>query len=312
MLGDQTGYSLGIRMGRPYLAGRSQRIRSGVAREEVFYQRYGPFSVVAARFIPWVRTFPFAAGVAVMNRGRFVGQHRWGLCWAAGLVALGYFAYQFPVLRTVSAVVAAVVIVGSLLVGLVTIWRGAASGEGDGKVTLGVDLGSLTHVVPQLTAGLTDYLDPSYLLDALGTFALIGVIFIIFAECGLLIGFFLPGDSLLFITGLFIATGAIATPSGSPACYLPQQRSWATSPATGSATRPAQVVQQTRLQDLSPGVRGQDPRFLRTSTATRPSCSRGSCPSSGPSSPPSPVSPGWTTSGSSPTPRSAASSGRPA
>ncbi len=75
-----------------------------------------------------------------------------------------------------------------------------------------MDLGSLTHVVPQLTAGLTDYLDPSYLLEALGTFALIGVIFIIFAECGLLIGFFLPGDSLLFITGLFIATGAIATP----------------------------------------------------------------------------------------------------
>ncbi|MBI1349645.1 MAG: DedA family protein [Actinomycetales bacterium] len=35
------------------------------------------------------------------------------------------------------------------------------------------------------------------------------VVAIIFAECGLLIGFFLPGDSLLFITGLLIATGAI-------------------------------------------------------------------------------------------------------
>ena len=33
---------------------------------------------------------------------------------------------------------------------------------------------------------------------------------IIFAECGLLIGFFLPGDSLLFVTGLFIASGAIS------------------------------------------------------------------------------------------------------
>ncbi len=35
------------------------------------------------------------------------------------------------------------------------------------------------------------------------------VVGIIFAECGLLIGFFLPGDSLLFITGLLIASGAI-------------------------------------------------------------------------------------------------------
>jgi len=34
---------------------------------------------------------------------------------------------------------------------------------------------------------------------------MIGVVGIIFAECGLLIGFFLPGDSLLFVTGLLIA-----------------------------------------------------------------------------------------------------------
>ena len=36
------------------------------------------------------------------------------------------------------------------------------------------------------------------------------VVAIIFAECGLLIGFFLPGDSLLFIAGLVIASGAIS------------------------------------------------------------------------------------------------------
>ena len=33
-----------------------------------------------------------------------------------------------------------------------------------------------------------------------------------FAECGLLLGFFLPGDSLLFTAGLFVANGAIGTP----------------------------------------------------------------------------------------------------
>lgn len=50
-----------------------------------------------------------------------------------------------------------------------------------------------------------DWLAPEYLVAGLGGFALAGVAFIIFAECGLLIGFFLPGDSLLFAAGLLVA-----------------------------------------------------------------------------------------------------------
>ncbi|MEB3371118.1 DedA family protein [Saccharopolyspora mangrovi] len=59
---------------------------------------------------------------------------------------------------------------------------------------------------------LPDWLNPENIVSGLGPFALIGVCLIIFAECGLLIGFFLPGDSLLFVTGLFVATGSIDTP----------------------------------------------------------------------------------------------------
>ena len=47
------------------------------------------------------------------------------------------------------------------------------------------------------------WLDPDYLIQ---TFGLIGILVIVFAESGLLIGFFLPGDSLLFTTGLLVAT----------------------------------------------------------------------------------------------------------
>lgn len=57
---------------------------------------------------------------------------------------------------------------------------------------------------------LPDWLDPETMLTNLGDVAFWVVLGIIFAECGLLIGFFLPGDSLLFITGLFIASGAIS------------------------------------------------------------------------------------------------------
>jgi membrane-associated protein len=56
------------------------------------------------------------------------------------------------------------------------------------------------------------WLDPQYIIESLGPWALLGVALILFAECGLLVGFFLPGDSLLFITGLAVTTGLIDTP----------------------------------------------------------------------------------------------------
>ncbi|MPZ26495.1 MAG: DedA family protein [Micromonosporaceae bacterium] len=49
-----------------------------------------------------------------------------------------------------------------------------------------------------------DFLDPERLIS---TFGLLGILVIVFAESGLLIGFFLPGDSLLFTAGLLVADG---------------------------------------------------------------------------------------------------------
>ena len=56
-----------------------------------------------------------------------------------------------------------------------------------------------------------EWLDPQN-LDRFGAAAFWIALGIIFAECGLLIGFFLPGDSLLFMVGLFIAGGVIDIP----------------------------------------------------------------------------------------------------
>ena len=54
------------------------------------------------------------------------------------------------------------------------------------------------------------WMDPQQLINNLGDVAFWVVLGIIFAECGILLGFFLPGDSLLFITGLCIASGIIS------------------------------------------------------------------------------------------------------
>ncbi|MGI8536516.1 MAG: DedA family protein [Mycobacteriales bacterium] len=50
---------------------------------------------------------------------------------------------------------------------------------------------------------LPGFLDPKTLLSL----GLVGLLLIIYAETGLLIGFFLPGDSLLFLAGVFAASG---------------------------------------------------------------------------------------------------------
>jgi membrane-associated protein len=54
---------------------------------------------------------------------------------------------------------------------------------------------------------LTGFLNPTHLID---TFGLVGIMAILFAECGLLVGFFLPGDSMLFTAGLLVAGGLVA------------------------------------------------------------------------------------------------------
>jgi membrane-associated protein len=54
---------------------------------------------------------------------------------------------------------------------------------------------------------MSGLLDPTHLIN---TFGLIGIMVVLFAECGLLVGFFLPGDSLLFTAGLLAAGGLIA------------------------------------------------------------------------------------------------------
>ena len=75
-------------------------------------------------------------------------------------------------------------------------------------------------------------LNPLSANDLLSSFGTLGVLVVLFAETGLLIGFFLPGDSLLFTAGLLAATGA-----GSLHLSLP----WVLAAAVAGALAGAQV-----------------------------------------------------------------------
>ena len=115
-IGDQVGYVTGRKLGRPWLESKtSRRSVSTLRRTERFYERYGWFAVVIARYIPWVRTFiPFVAGVGRMNYYRFLGANVTGaLCWGVGITALGHWSGRNEVVRVIAYGIAVVFIVGS-------------------------------------------------------------------------------------------------------------------------------------------------------------------------------------------------------
>jgi membrane-associated protein len=60
-----------------------------------------------------------------------------------------------------------------------------------------------------VATALIPWLDPQNLIEGFGAYALLGICFIVFAETGLLVGFLLPGDTLLIITGVLTFTGVI-------------------------------------------------------------------------------------------------------
>ena len=116
--GNEFGYATGRRFGRSWLESReSGRALTQLRRTEAYYGRYGWFSVVVARWIPWVRTFmPVVAGTAAMRDRSFTSATVVGaVAWAVFLPVVGYYAYRFPVLRTIAFTIAGIFITISLV-----------------------------------------------------------------------------------------------------------------------------------------------------------------------------------------------------
>lgn len=124
-LGDQVGYALGRHYGRPYLDKREGKwIKTAISKSEIYYERYGWWSIVVARFVPWGRVIiPALAGISQMNYYKFFSANMVGaLLWGSGLTLAGYFTYSIPWVRSTVYGIAAVVILLSLIAGVKT-WR---------------------------------------------------------------------------------------------------------------------------------------------------------------------------------------------
>jgi membrane-associated protein len=125
-IGNQVGFALGRKIGRPLLDKfKDPRILKVVARSEIFYKRNGWWSVFAARFIPWVRTFvPTIAGASKMNYYSFSSANVIGaLVWGVGITLAGYYTATLPWVETWTYSIAAFTIVASITYALVDYLR---------------------------------------------------------------------------------------------------------------------------------------------------------------------------------------------
>ncbi|HEX4355985.1 MAG TPA: DedA family protein [Pseudonocardia sp.] len=93
--GNQVGFMVGRRTGVRILARKDGRIlnRTNLDRARAFFDRWGFWSVVVARWLPWVRTLaPMIAGAAGMDNRRYITANSLGaITWVPTLVLLGYY-----------------------------------------------------------------------------------------------------------------------------------------------------------------------------------------------------------------------------
>lgn len=119
VLGDSVNYQIGKAIGHKVFSWPQSRWfnRRAFQRAHSFYEQYGGITVVAARFIPFIRTFaPFVAGVAEMSYAKFLAYNALGATlWVGLLVTAGYLFGNIPWIKHNLGVMTLGIVVVSLL-----------------------------------------------------------------------------------------------------------------------------------------------------------------------------------------------------
>lgn len=128
ILGGEVGYWIGHKSGPRVFERKESGLFSieNVKRTNAFFERFGGFAVILARFVPVVRTVtPVAAGVGHMNRRKYSVYNLIGaLLWCFGLVFLGYFiGYIPPVAAFVGEYIDLILIAAVFTAVLPTAWH---------------------------------------------------------------------------------------------------------------------------------------------------------------------------------------------
>jgi membrane-associated protein len=121
ILGDQANYSIGRYFGPKVFQWENSRFfnKNAFNQAHAFYEKYGGATVIAARFMPFLRTFaPFVAGVALMTRSKFTLFNIAGaVLWVGGITVTGYLFGNIPwVKENLDKIIWAAIFIPGLLV----------------------------------------------------------------------------------------------------------------------------------------------------------------------------------------------------
>ncbi|MGA8249190.1 MAG: DedA family protein [Mycobacterium sp.] len=128
ILGDQTGYFIGRRIGPALFKKEDSRFfkKHYVTESHAFFEKYGPMAIILARFMPFVRTFtPVVAGVSYMRYPVYLAfDIVGGAFWGGGVTVAGYFLGTVPfVHQNLEKIVLAILFV-SMMPAMIAAWRG--------------------------------------------------------------------------------------------------------------------------------------------------------------------------------------------
>jgi membrane-associated protein len=129
--GNQTNYTIGRYFGKRVFAWENSKFfnKNAFDKAHAFYEKHGGITIVAARFMPFLRTFaPFVAGVAHMTRSRFTFYDvTGGALWVGSIVTAGYFFGNLPwVKQHLSHIIWAMIFIPGIFV-LIGAWRSRGS-----------------------------------------------------------------------------------------------------------------------------------------------------------------------------------------
>lgn len=102
IIGDTVNYHIGKYLG-PKVFDRDSRFfkREYLTQTQRFYDQWGSFTIVAARFAPIARTFaPFVAGIGSMDYKKFISFNILGaIAWVFSFILAGHFFGNLPVVK---------------------------------------------------------------------------------------------------------------------------------------------------------------------------------------------------------------------
>jgi membrane-associated protein len=145
ILGDQTGYFIGRRIGPALFKKEDSRFfkQHHVTESHAFFEKYGPAAIILARFMPFVRTFtPVVAGVSYMRYPVYLAfDVVGGILWGGGVTVAGYFLGNVPFIhQNLEKIVLAILFVSMLPAFIATgrayLKRRRAAKDDEGELTV--------------------------------------------------------------------------------------------------------------------------------------------------------------------------------